>query len=97
MVDFKDSETQKKGMVLICYLNGSKTKNKSERATFWRYAKIAQALFPIKVVVVHICYESAACRPLISLGTFVCESYKRCRLRRHCGEWLLYDDPSFSS
>ncbi|CAJ1947161.1 unnamed protein product [Cylindrotheca closterium] len=80
----EDEETQKRGIVMICYALAQKTYDSRNN----RPLHLLKALgdFPSRVVATHFCYDNAIMKSLVDFLGEHMESMMLCRFRSHSGE-----------
>ena len=82
MSALKDVETQKNGMVVVCYNHGQwKT---TKRESVFRSAKLISVL-PLKLAGVHYCFDDDKMKGLFYLAMYAGEKAARIRVRFHQG------------
>jgi hypothetical protein len=82
MFALKDVETQKRGIVGVCYNVGKD--HARDRETVWKVAKTV-TMMPFRLMGIHYCYDDEKVKMLFSLAMYVFNKNARIRCRIHFG------------
>jgi hypothetical protein len=85
MVALEDEETQRNGIVMVCYNVGPFDNDLIDRDFFWTGCSLFRWL-PVHVPGMHYCFSDAKIRVVTSLVVFGLPPKERSRLRFHDGE-----------
>ena len=86
MVAMEDEEAQKRGAVIVVYLIGKKEVSPPDGGVnIWKIPTVANIALPIRMNSVHICYDNANLRPVLSFAIHALDTFARVRCRSHFG------------
>jgi hypothetical protein len=85
MVAFRDSDAQRRGVVVVGYFIGNENATRQNPDAIWRWGKLHRSL-PFRFAAIHLCYDNTLWRPWHALLKTSLNQFVRVRIRVHYGE-----------